>query len=94
VINGETIGIDYISSLKANKKTTFEFPLVFQGSGQLIMDYIGPGVEKSQSVKDVVLSYEQPSQTDGTSMLLTLIIIAVVVYVLYRKFFRKKKGEA
>jgi hypothetical protein len=91
VMGGQTIGIDYISTLKANKKTTFEFPLVLQGSGQLVMDYIGPGIEKNQVTKEIVMDYESPSSGDGTTTLLAIIVIAIVVYFLYRKFFRKKK---
>ena len=89
VIDNETVGIDYISSLKANKKTTFEFPLALVGSGQLVMDFIGPGIEKNQVTKDVVLSYEQPSSTDGTGIIVVLIVLVIVVYLLYRKFLRK-----
>jgi hypothetical protein len=93
VIGGETIGIDYISSLKANKKTTFEFPLVLTGTGELIFDYIGPGIEKNQMTSEIVLDYQTPSSSDGTTTLIIVVVIIIVVYFLYRKFFRKKKPK-
>jgi len=93
MLDDQTIGIDYISSLKANKKTTFEFPLVYEGTGALVMDYIGPGIEKSQITKEVVFNFERPSQGDGTSILLVVIAIIIIAYFLYRKFIRKKKQK-
>lgn len=91
IIGGETIDIDYISSLKANKKTTFDFPLVLQGSGQLLMNYIGPGIESNQVSEDVVLDLEAPSDGNGVTWFVTAVIIIIIIYFLYRKFFRKKK---
>jgi len=94
IINGETVGIDYLSSLKANKKTTFEFPLILQGSGQLVMDYIGPGIEKNNVSKDIVLNYEKSNGSgDITTTLVAAIVIIVIVYILYRKFFKKKRSK-
>jgi hypothetical protein len=92
-VDGNTVGIDYISSLKANKKTTFEFPLVLKGSGQLVMDYIGPGIDKNQVVKEIVMDYEAPSQGDGTTTLVIVVVVIIIVYFLYRKFFKKKKPK-
>ncbi len=91
VIDNETIDIDYISSLKANKKTTFDFPLVLQGSGQLVMNYIGPGIENNQIAEDIVLNFEAPSTGNGVTMFVTAVIIIIIIYFLYRKFLRKKK---
>ena len=93
VIDGETVGIDYISTLKANKKTTFDFPLVLEGSGQIVFNYIGPGIEKNQAAKDIVLSYEKPASGDGTAMLIAIVIIIVIIYLFYRKFIRKKRSK-
>lgn len=90
VIGGETVGIDYVSSLKANKKTTLEFPLVYEGSGSLELKYIGPGIEKNEESKEIVLSYEKQGNGGGTTMLLAVIVLAVIAYFLYMKFFRKK----
>lgn len=93
VVNGETVGIDYISSLKANKKTTFEFPLILKGSGELVMDYIGPGIDKNQVTKEIVMDYEAPSSGDGTTTLVIVVVVIIILYVIYRKFLKKKKPK-
>lgn len=93
VVDGETIDIDYISSLKANKKTTFDFPLVMGGNGELVLDYIGPGIERNTENIEIVLNFVQPNQGDSSSYLILIIIVAVVGYFLYRKFIRKKKNK-
>jgi len=90
IVEGKVVGIDYISSLKANKKTIFDFPLILQGSGQLVMDYIGPGIEKNQTVEDIVLNFEVPSSGDGTMIFAGVIVVIIIIYFLYRKFLRKK----
>lgn len=46
IINNRTIGVDYTSQLKASKQTTLEFPLVLNGSGKLVIEYMGLGTEK------------------------------------------------
>lgn len=87
----ETVGIDYASSLKANKKTTFEFPLVLHGSGQLVMNYIGPGIENSQATEDVTFNYTMPGSGDCTEMTaIVIIIIAIIAFFLYRRHRKKK----
>lgn len=92
IINGETIGIDYLTNLKANKHTTFDFPLVYNGSGQLVIDYIGPGIEENQVIMDMVLNFESPD--GGNDSLLAgavgVIIILVVIYLVFRKLKKKK----
>ena len=95
VIDGEIIGIDYISTIKANKQTTFDFPIPSGVSrqliGQLVIDYIGPGLEKNHVEKEISLRIEYKNG-DGTGLGITLLIIIVIVgYFLWRKYFRKKK---
>jgi hypothetical protein len=92
VINNETVGIDYLSQLKSTKKTTFSFPLVYKGDGYLMIDYIGPGLEENSIKEDIVLRF-QPQGGDGTTSLITLILIAVVGYFAWKKYFRKKKKK-
>ena len=91
VINSQTIDINYLSSLKANKKTTFDFPLVLQGSGQLIIDYIGPGLERNRMTEEIILDFEAPSSGNGTTTFIAAVIVLIVAYFLYRIFIRKKK---
>jgi hypothetical protein len=91
-IGGEDTGIDYLSQLKATKKTTFSFPLVMQGAGELVIDYVGPDLKEGQIRKDVVLNFETPGgDTSGISILFWLIIIAVIGFFVWRRYFRKKK---
>lgn len=91
VIGNETVGVYYVSQLKATKKTTLEFPLVMEGQATLVMDYVGPGVDRGSATKDVVFNFTQPSSGDGTTVLIYIVIIAVVAFVVWRKFFRKRK---
>ncbi|MFH1294345.1 MAG: CARDB domain-containing protein [Candidatus Aenigmatarchaeota archaeon] len=93
VVGNKTIGVYYVSQLKATKKTTLEFPLVLQGTGTLQMSYTGPGIEKNTLEKEVVFNFQQPSSGDGFTTAIYIVIIAVVAYLAYRKFFRKKKGH-
>lgn len=91
VVDGKTVGIYYVSQLKATKKTTLEFPLVMQGSGTLVMTYTGPGIEKNTVEKEIIFDFTPPSNNDGFTFMIYIVIVAVVVYILYRKFLRKKK---
>ena len=94
VVNGETVGVDYVSQLKATKKVTLEFPLVMEGQGQLILDFTSPGLKPTQVTKDVPLRYQNPNGNTSLSTLITLAIVAVIAYLLWRRFFRKKKKKA
>jgi hypothetical protein len=79
-----------VSQLKATKKTTFSFPLtVYRGQGELVIDYTGPGLEENEARKEIVLNL-QPQGGDGTSNLILLILIAVVGYFAWKKYFKKK----
>jgi hypothetical protein len=91
VMDNRTAGVYYVSQLKATKKTTIEFPLVLKGSGILAIDYTGPGIEKNSVRKEVVFNFEPQSSGDGTMILVYIVITAVAAYVLYRKFWKKRK---
>jgi LPXTG-motif cell wall-anchored protein len=90
VINGETVGVEYTSSLKANKKTTLSFPLVTEGTGTLEMSFLGPGTEENTESKPVTLGFEV-NGANGTMFLTVVAIIAIIVvaYIFLRR--RKKK---
>lgn len=92
IIGGEIVGIDYLTSLKANKHTTFDFPLMYQGSGELVIDYIGPGIEKNQLKEDIVLNFDKPNGGNGSMLTWAagVIIALVVIYIIYRKLRKKK----
>ncbi len=91
IMDGKMLDIDYISQIKENKKTTFDFPLVLKGSGQLVLNYMGPGIEKNQVTKDIVLDFKAPQTADGTAMGTGAIVIIVIIIFLW---WRKKKKKA
>ncbi len=92
LIDGEAVGIDYLSQLKATKKTEFSFPLVMKGAGELVIDYVGPDLKEGQITKDIVLSFETPGgDTSGISMLFWFAVIVIIGFFVWRRYFRKKK---
>ncbi len=91
-IDGEAVGIDYLSQLKATKKTEFSFPLFMQGAGELVIDYVGPDLKEGQITKDIVLSFETPGgNTSGITIFFWFVVIVVIGFFVWRKYFRKKK---
>jgi hypothetical protein len=89
-VKNETIGIDYLSILKSTKKTTFSFPLVLKGQGELVINYVGPGLEQNQVSKEVTLNFEPPGANGTANIMVGAIVILVIIYIVWRKFFRKK----
>ena len=91
IVDGEAIGVDYLSSLKATKKTTLNFPLVLSGNAELQITYVEPGLEQKTISKDLgPLNFGAPGG-DGSSTIFFIIILAVVGYFIWRRWFRKKK---
>lgn len=90
IVNGKALDIDYVSQIKATKKTTFSFPLVSKGTGKLEIKYRIPGLEERITEKDVVLEYTNPNAGSAAGNFVTVVIILVVIYLLYRKFIQKK----
>ena len=88
----QLVDIDYTSSLKANKKTTFSFPLLLDGSGELQMTYIGPGLAESSVTKDVVIKF-QPEGDDYTGIIVVLVVVAAAGYWFWKKRKKGRKGE-
>jgi hypothetical protein len=91
VINNQTVGMDYISQLKATKKTTLEFPLGTEGQATLVLSYTGTNLEQFHEEKPIYLKYQNPNQGNPASTLIVVIIVAAVIYLVWRRFFRKKK---
>jgi len=84
-VDGEVVDIDYTSSLKANKKVTFDFPIILKGIGTLTINYIGPGIEENKITEEVVLNFMPPTQDNTGTYILLLIIAVVVIYYLCKK---------
>lgn len=90
LVNGELVDIDYISQIGANKKTTFTFPLITEGSGNLELTFIGPGLQENTLSKNITFSFEGQKQTpDGTIFIVILIIVIVGLY-----FWRRSRRKS
>jgi len=94
LVDGEVVDIDYISQIKPNKQTTFDFPLRTSGTGKLVLNFIGPGLEQNSIEKDVMLTFSLPNGgADGTTTVITVVIVIIILYFLARKFIFKKKKK-
>ena len=91
VMNNQTVGVDYISQLKATKKTTVEFPLGAEGPATLMLAYTSTNLQQFNLEKPVYLKYENPNQGSPVNTLIIIVIVAVIAYLVWRRFFRKKK---
>jgi hypothetical protein len=89
-IGNQTVGIDYLSQLKSTKKTTFSFPLVLEGNAELMINYVGPGLQQNQITKQITLDYERQSTNGTTTYIIGFVILIIILYFVWRKFFRKK----
>jgi hypothetical protein len=93
VVNGKTIGVDYLSQLKSTKKTTFDFPLVLSGNAELVLTFVEPGLSEKTVTKDLgPINFAAPGG-DGSSTLVFIIILIVIGYFVWRRYFRKKKRD-
>jgi hypothetical protein len=62
------------------------------GVGQLVINYVGPGLEKNKVVKEVSLAYQNGGGGDGTgTIIIVVIVIAVVAYYIWRR--RRKASK-
>jgi hypothetical protein len=88
---GNLLDIDYISQIKPTKKTTFSFPLVKGGRGELEINYIGPGLEESNITKPIVFSFRSNSDS-GSDPSYVAVLAAIIIAALYfwRRRARKK----
>ena len=90
MIGNQSTGIDYLSQLKATKKTTFTFPIVLKGNAELVIDYVGPGLQQNRIVKDITLNFETQGTNGTATYLVGFVILVIILYFVWRKFFRKK----
>lgn len=89
LVGGQLVDIDYISTIKPTKKTTFSFPLVAEGNGTLEIRYTGPGLEETAITKDLVFSFAAPAQ-DGQPAVLIVLVIVILGGLWYWRRRRKK----
>lgn len=85
IVDNSTAGIDYVSQLKPNKQTILEFPMVYNGTGKLIINYITPGLEAKVIEKDMVFSFQMP-RGDNTN-----IIIAIIIFIIIGAWYWRRK---
>jgi len=90
VVNGEVAGTDYVSTLKATKKTTLSFPLV-NGYSELVLEYMKPDLQKVVEKKELGKLSFQSGSSDGTATVLGAALFLIIAYFGYRRFFRKRK---
>ncbi len=93
IVDGKEIGVDYLSQLKATKKTTFSFPLVLSGDAELIINYVEPGLNQKSVTKDLGPINLGAPRSDGSSTMIFIVIIIVIGYFVWRRYFRKKKNR-
>ena len=95
MLNNKTIDVDYVSELKATKKTTMDFsPLVTSGVAQLVINYMGPGLEKNQATKEISLNIQGSGSGDGLGITIVVLIVVVVVGYYFWSRHRKKKKHS
>jgi hypothetical protein len=90
-VNNQTIGVDYTSQLKATKKTTLEFPLGLEGLGKLVLTYTSPNLQQFQVEKPIDVRYQNPNEGSPINTVIVLVVVAIIAYLVWRRFFRKKK---
>lgn len=90
MIGNRMIGVEYLSALKATKKTTLSFPIVLKGQGKLQITYRGPGTEQNAIEKDISLDFQQVPAAGGSETLIAIVVIvlAVIGFVVWRKLLR------
>jgi hypothetical protein len=95
IVNNKTVDVNYVSELKATKKTTMDFsPLPMSGGvAQLSISYIGPGLEKNSITKEVSLNFQNGGSSGGDGVGVTIIAVIVIAVVVYY-FWRKRKKAA
>jgi len=91
IMNNQTVGVDYTSQLKATKKTTLEFPLGPEGQATLALTYTSPNLQQFQLEKPIDVRYQNPNQGSPINTVIVLIVVAIIAYLVWRRFFRKKK---
>ncbi len=85
LINGQVFDVDYVTSVKIDKKTTLKFDLVNGGTGELVLSYEGPDNRKYEQTETV--AWNVPFKIPSTVWFIAIIL---VVYVMWKKKWYKK----
>ncbi|MFH1445345.1 MAG: CARDB domain-containing protein [Nanoarchaeota archaeon] len=93
-INDKLVDVEYVSLLKENKQTTLDYPLILRGSGELVINYIGPNLERIEVRKDVVLNYGDPRVAGTIGNLVFLVIVLIMFYFfIWKRYLGKHFGH-
>jgi len=85
MINGQVFDVDYVTSVKIDKRTTLKFNIPRSETGELKLSYEGP--DNKQYTQTEILSWDVPVSIPSW---IWLVVILIVVYVLWKKKLLKK----
>jgi hypothetical protein len=85
LINGEVFDVDYVTSVKINKKTTLNYKLINGGTGELVLSYEGP--DNKEYEQRIPVTWNVPFKISNT---IWFILIVIAAYVVWKKKWYKK----
>ena len=85
LINGEVFDVEYVTSVKIDKKTTLKYNLINGGTGELVLSYEGP--DNKQYEQRMPIAWNIPFKIPSTVWFLVIVIVA---YVVWKKKWYKK----
>jgi len=85
LVNGKVFDVDYVTSIKIDKRSTLKFALPNSMSGKLELSYEGPDNKKYSQTEDVawVTPYTFPTW-------IAVVIVLVIAYIVWKKKLWKK----
>jgi len=85
IINDEVFDVDYVTSIKIDKRSTLKFALPRTMRGQLELSYEGPENKQYSQTEDVawVVAFEFPTW-------ILVVIVLIIGYVVWKKKLWKK----
>ncbi len=90
LVDGNAAGVDYVSTLKATKKTRFSFPLV-NGNARLVLEYTNPSLRKISETKELGNLSFAPKSGDNLSGIAIAAVAIIILYVLYSRLSGKRQ---
>lgn len=85
LVNGELFDVDYVTSIKIDKRSTLKFTLPRTMKGELEISYEGPDNKEYSQTEDIAwsVSYDFPTWV-------VIVIILVIAYFVWKKKWYKK----